>query len=130
MLVCIFFFSSRRRHTRCALVTGVQTCALPISKHPGAVVIGSDQVATVDGTPIGKPGSFERAREQLVQLSGRTVEFHSALCVSDGRRHHSDDIARKSVVSGKSGSVRVDFGGSRIIKKKTNNKKQNTHTPQ
>src|SRR3546814_3118582 len=31
MLVCHFFFSSRRRHTRCALVTGVQTCALPIS---------------------------------------------------------------------------------------------------
>src|SRR3546814_3530056 len=29
--LCIFFFSSRRRHTRCALVTGVQTCALPIS---------------------------------------------------------------------------------------------------
>src|SRR3546814_6544141 len=28
--VCVFFFSSRRRHTRCALVTGVQTCALPI----------------------------------------------------------------------------------------------------
>src|SRR3546814_9613785 len=28
--VCMFFFSSRRRHTRCALVTGVQTCALPI----------------------------------------------------------------------------------------------------
>src|SRR3546814_4368019 len=31
ILLCIFFFSSRRRHTRCALVTGVQTCALPIS---------------------------------------------------------------------------------------------------
>src|SRR3546814_5946040 len=30
LLLCIFFFSSRRRHTRCALVTGVQTCALPI----------------------------------------------------------------------------------------------------
>src|SRR3546814_8068525 len=28
---CVFFFSSRRRHTRCALVTGVQTCALPIA---------------------------------------------------------------------------------------------------
>src|SRR3546814_7734240 len=28
---CLFFFASRRRHTRCALVTGVQTCALPIS---------------------------------------------------------------------------------------------------
>src|SRR3546814_3388691 len=31
MLCLLFFFSSRRRHTRCALVTGVQTCALPIS---------------------------------------------------------------------------------------------------
>src|SRR3546814_6648640 len=31
-LVDLFFFSSRRRHTRCALVTGVQTCALPISE--------------------------------------------------------------------------------------------------
>src|SRR3546814_5228666 len=30
-MCCVFFFSSRRRHTRCALVTGVQTCALPIS---------------------------------------------------------------------------------------------------
>src|SRR3546814_4445627 len=34
MFVCLFFFSSRRRHTRCALVTGVQTCALPISCLP------------------------------------------------------------------------------------------------
>src|SRR3546814_9867371 len=34
MIVCVlFFFSSRRRHTRCALVTGVQTCALPISEY-------------------------------------------------------------------------------------------------
>src|SRR3546814_3244146 len=33
--VCFFFLSSRRRHTRCALVTGVQTCALPISKILG-----------------------------------------------------------------------------------------------
>src|SRR3546814_7448408 len=32
---CLFFFSSRRRHTRCALVTGVQTCALPISTYVG-----------------------------------------------------------------------------------------------
>src|SRR3546814_2794567 len=32
--ICVFFFSSRRRHTRCALVTGVQTCALPILSGP------------------------------------------------------------------------------------------------
>src|SRR3546814_7954359 len=31
-IMCYFFFSSRRRHTRCALVTGVQTCALPICR--------------------------------------------------------------------------------------------------
>src|SRR3546814_11113000 len=38
MLVCsFFFFSSRRRHTRCALVTGVQTCALPIAPCPPRV---------------------------------------------------------------------------------------------
>src|SRR3546814_8191638 len=35
MYVSLFFFSSRRRHTRCALVTGVQTCALPISRANG-----------------------------------------------------------------------------------------------
>src|SRR3546814_9368747 len=32
MVIVVFFFSSRRRHTRCALVTGVQTCALPLPK--------------------------------------------------------------------------------------------------
>src|SRR3546814_4099004 len=37
-----FFFSSRRRHTRCALVTGVQTCALPISFPPVIVYTGQD----------------------------------------------------------------------------------------
>src|SRR3546814_3478533 len=36
-VVFIFFFSSRRRHTRCALVTGVQTCALPISRRHAPV---------------------------------------------------------------------------------------------
>src|SRR3546814_5220633 len=37
-VVCSFFFSSRRRHTRCALVTGVQTCALPIFLEGGRCV--------------------------------------------------------------------------------------------
>lgn len=64
-------------------------------KHPGAVVIGSDQVATFDGSPIGKPGNFERAREQLRMLSGRTVEFHSALCVHDGHRHEVEDVVTR-----------------------------------
>src|SRR3546814_4724656 len=37
--VIFFFFSSRRRHTRCALVTGVQTCALPISRYSEASLV-------------------------------------------------------------------------------------------
>src|SRR3546814_7924915 len=46
-LMCFFFFSSKRRHTRCALVTGVQTCALPICKwRPRSfdTLIGQDHV--------------------------------------------------------------------------------------
>src|SRR3546814_14672956 len=39
LIVCDVFFSSRRRHTRCALVTGVQTCALPISRLCGVQVL-------------------------------------------------------------------------------------------
>src|SRR3546814_4306231 len=35
--LCLFFFSSRRRHTRCALLTGVQTCALPIFSRKQSV---------------------------------------------------------------------------------------------
>lgn len=60
--------------------------------QPGAVVIGSDQVATVDGAPIGKPGDFERARAQLRMLSGREVAFHSALAVTDGQRTTQADV--------------------------------------
>src|SRR3546814_2322798 len=45
-LVCFFFFSSRRRHTRCALVTGVQTCALPISTEL-AEHMGLEEVAAL-----------------------------------------------------------------------------------
>jgi len=61
-------------------------------KHPGALVIGSDQVACFDGIAIGKPGDHERAFAQLRMLSGRSVEFHSALCVSDGQREITEDI--------------------------------------
>ena len=55
-------------------------------QHPGAIVIGSDQVATLGDTPIGKPGSFVKAQQQLAQLSGQHVQFHSALAVTDGKK--------------------------------------------
>ena len=53
--------------------------------HPGALVIGSDQVATMDGLQIGKPGTHDRALAQLKMMRGRRVVFHTALCLQDSR---------------------------------------------
>ena len=49
--------------------------------HPQAVVIGSDQVADLDGEPLGKPGTHARATEQLQRMRGKTVVFHTAVAV-------------------------------------------------
>ncbi len=51
------------------------------SRHPGAVVIGADQVADLDGQPIGKPGRHDRAVAQLRAMRGRQVVFHTAVAV-------------------------------------------------
>lgn len=56
-------------------------------RHPGAIVIGSDQVADLAGTPLGKPGTHERAVEQLQRMRGQTVVFQTAVtvvCVETG----------------------------------------------
>jgi septum formation protein len=50
-------------------------------KRPEAVVIGSDQVADLDGQPLGKPGTHERAVQQLRRLRGHRVLFHTAVAV-------------------------------------------------
>ena len=50
--------------------------------HPGALVIGSDQVPELDGQPLSKPGTHERATEQLRQMSGRQMNFHTGVCVA------------------------------------------------
>ncbi len=49
--------------------------------YPDALIIGSDQVATVDGKIYGKPGNHERAVAQLRELSGKTVNFFTGLCL-------------------------------------------------
>ncbi|WP_066455570.1 Maf family nucleotide pyrophosphatase [Castellaniella caeni] len=61
--------------------------------HPGALVIGSDQVAVFDGAPIGKPGSYEAAYQQLSRFAGRTVSFETAVCVTDGRRQALEHVS-------------------------------------
>ena len=50
-------------------------------QHPEAVVIGSDQVADLNGEPLGKPGTHERAVHQLRQMRGQSVVFQTALAV-------------------------------------------------
>ncbi len=49
--------------------------------QPDAIVIGSDQVADLDGQAIGKPGTHERAHAQLRAMSGKTLVFHTAIAV-------------------------------------------------
>ncbi len=49
--------------------------------HPEAIVIGSDQVADLEGEPLGKPGTHERAVAQLRRMRGQTVLFQTALAV-------------------------------------------------
>src|SRR3546814_5555877 len=111
---CVFFFSSRRRHTRCALVTGVQTCALPISAKGGYPGKASGELAFAmqDGA------AFTGIRTQSIQL---LRDFGYRLCesyMSGAISAAQYDLDRKSVVWGKSVSVRVDLDGRRIIKKK------------
>ncbi|QDL38888.1 Maf family nucleotide pyrophosphatase [Rhodoferax sediminis] len=63
-------------------------CRLALAKaqaiayqFPGAVVIGSDQVADLAGEPLGKPGTHERATQQLRRMRGQTVIFQTAVAV-------------------------------------------------
>lgn len=59
-------------------------------RFPGAWVIGSDQVAELDGRPVGKPGNRDNARGQLRAMRGRRVVFHTGLCLlANGRAHEA-----------------------------------------
>src|SRR3546814_21068180 len=70
-----FFFSSRRRHTRCALVTGVQTCALPISGQCGATAVRGRQLRLHHDRfrEIGRASCRERVCQVRVDLGGRRI---------------------------------------------------------
>src|SRR3546814_1678391 len=73
----VFFFSSRRRHTSCALVTGVQTCALPISKQKVSV-IGLGYIGLPTAALIARGGA---------QVVGVDVSTHVVETVNSGRVH-------------------------------------------
>jgi septum formation protein len=66
------------------------------ARNPGAVVIGSDQVADLGGTVLDKPGTAQAAHAQLQASSGNEVIFHTAVCVMDthGEAHTHVDETR------------------------------------
>src|SRR3546814_11427651 len=113
-----FFFSSRRRHTRCALVTGVQTCALPICvAHRRKPMLEVSEAELDRILAVNVKGLFHTANAAVpvfrARGGGAIVNIASTAAV----RPRPGD--RQSVVKGKRVSVRVDLGGRRTMKKTT-----------
>ena len=77
-----------------ALRLAREKAAAVAAKAGAALVIGSDQVATLDGEQIGKPGNHANALKQLQKMRGRQVIFHTALCLWDGRRADAASAAQ------------------------------------
>src|SRR3546814_1119600 len=118
----LFFFSSRRRHTRCALVTGVQTCALPISaggvqravEQPrGCLFVAAEGKDAADAGVLGPGAEMVEEGDVAVQHGG-AVGVHALedlrLGVGDvGDRGEVADVRRLDV--GDDGDVRAPPGG-------------------
>ena len=64
-----------------ALRLAIAKAAVIAKLHPNAWVIGSDQAADLHGEAIGKPGNFDNALSQLQRMRGKTVHFHTAVCL-------------------------------------------------
>src|SRR3546814_20636523 len=125
--IIVFFFSSRRRHTRCALVTGVQTCALPIATWRSAtcerwVDAPSPFPFPHEGRPMTGVSHhmIERAdvsrRAALFGITTAAAMSPSIVRATGSLSGFHDVRDRKSVVLGKSVSVRVALGGCTSFK--------------
>src|SRR3546814_14715895 len=139
----MFFFSSRRRHTICALVTGVQTCALPISP-PSCLLFPQSRsqrrnllrlqqlqrrhLRLADRRPSNLSSCAWKARRAAaypIQSARATLPASSGRCASQQLSQKIFGSAprrmanRKIGVQGNGGSVRVILGGGRLLKKKT-----------
>src|SRR3546814_17730441 len=124
----MLFFSSRRRHTRCALVTGVQTCALPISErgHAGGTCVQRHR----SGVPQRKPRGGIAAGSVAVAGGARPAAFARALAESGGRLpvtassgppSPSFPIGRPSC-RGQGGQYALSLGVAVSLQKKKNKK--------
>ncbi len=58
-------------------------------RFPDALIIGSDQVALLEGRQLGKPGDFDNAKTQLQAMRGKTLEFHTALTLLNANTGHA-----------------------------------------
>src|SRR3546814_2659993 len=86
----IFFFSSRRRHTRCALVTGVQTCALPIFM---GLWQASEGKVTFDGRQISGRATPDIAREGIAYVPENMGIFADLTVRSEERRSGNECVS-------------------------------------
>lgn len=76
----------------CAKAQAVQAA------YPDALIIGCDQVAVVASTLLAKPGSHDRAVQQLTLMSGRAVSFYTALCLFDARTSREQTSTALNIV--------------------------------
>src|SRR3546814_1796510 len=91
-LFVIFFFSSRRRHTRCALVTGVQTCALPIyEQHAGGVEFGRDTTQVVQDDAGFGAGLVGSGDDRLFRGFGLD-DFEHGFSAADRSEEHTSEL--------------------------------------
>jgi len=92
-----------------ALRLAVEKARAVARKNPDAAVIGSDQVADLGGEPIGKPGTHERAVEQLRRMSGKVVVFQTAVAVvCEASRFEQVDLAPVRVTFRKLGDDEIE----------------------
>src|SRR3546814_7522680 len=89
----VFFFSSRRRHTRCALVTGVQTCALPI-------LSGQDALKEVSIAKLFACDAAVKVADEAVQIHGGygyMREYDVERGLRDARRSEERRVGKECV---------------------------------
>src|SRR3546814_3692586 len=107
-----FFFSSRRRHTRCALVTGVQTCALPIYKDTSCVVVQYPDI-------LGRIDDMTKLAEAC-QAAGALLIAVVTEPVALGLIKSPGEMGADIVVGeGQSLGVGLQFGGPYVDRKST-----------
>src|SRR3546814_675116 len=102
----VFFFSSRRRHTRCALVTGVQTCALPICKATGG---GSAILPTPAIGGVGLLADYRKMATLGFKAADETI-----LVIGETRGHLGQSIWLREIAGQEDGPPPpVDLAGER-----------------